>query len=174
MKRLFGKWIRKESGTTAIEFSMLLIPYMMLSLGIIELSMMYTTANLLEGATGSAARMVRTGQLQQSGTSDPETAFRMAMCAFAPLIIECSDVVIEVKVLNSYADYTPPVYDEDGNMESEGFTAGGSNDKVLIRTAYRYEMLTPLVGPLLSGGEGSRLFMSTIVLQTEPYEFEGI
>lgn len=173
MFKLCRTWLRKENGTTAIEFSMLLIPFLMLSFGIIELALMYTTANLLEGATGSAARLIRTGQLQQSGSADPASDFRTAMCEFATAIIDCNDIVIEVSVLNSYADYTPPVYDADGNMISGGFDAGGSNDRILIRAAYRYEMITPIVGPLLSGNTGSRLFVSTIVLQIEPYEFEG-
>jgi hypothetical protein len=79
-----------------------------------------------------------------------------------------------VSVLGSFEDYTPPVYDEDGNLVSGGFDAGSSGDRILIRTAYRYEMLTPLVGSLLTAGTGSRLFVSTVVMQTEPYEFEGI
>lgn len=167
-------WKRKE-GTTAIEFSLLFMPYLMLSLGIIELSLMYASASLLEGATDSAARMVRTGQLQQSGTSDPEGDFRAAMCNYATILVNCNDVVIEVMTMDSYGDFDSyaPVYDSEGNMTSQGFDAGGSNDRVLIRVGYRYEMVTPLVGPLLNGPDGGTTFISTIVLQTEPYEFQG-
>lgn len=172
MKRFFRKWIRREEGVTAIEFSMLLMPYLMLCLGIIELSLMFTSASLLEGATGSAARLIRTGQLQQSG-QDPETMFRDAFCQFAVVLIKCEDVVIEVTTLDSYGDFSAPSYDADGNMVSAGFDAGGSSSKVLIRVAYRYSMITPLVGPILNGADGTTLFMSTIVLQTEPYEFQG-
>lgn len=172
MCALFRKWLKRKSGTTAIEFSMLLIPYMMLALGIIELSVMFTAANLLEGATGTAARLIRTGQLQQSG-GDPATQFRAALCQATSALIDCNDVVIEVKVLSSFSDYAGPTYDADGNMVSSGFDAGGSGDKILVRTSYRYNMITPLVGPLLSGGTGSRVFISTIVMETEPYEFQG-
>ncbi|PCJ00105.1 MAG: pilus assembly protein TadE [Alphaproteobacteria bacterium] len=172
MKRFVDKFRKKDDGATAIEFSMLLLPYLMLCLGIIELSLMFTSASLLEGATGSAARLIRTGQLQQSG-QDPETVFRDAFCQFAVVLIECNDVVIEVTTLDSYSDFTPPVYDADGNMVSSGFDAGGSDAKVLIRVSYRYSMITPLVGPILNGADGTTLFMSTIVLQSEPYEFQG-
>lgn len=169
---LFRKWLRREDGTTAIEFSMLLMPYMLITFGIIELSMMFTSASLLEGATHSASRMIRTGQLQQSA-GDPETLFRDGLCDAAVILIQCEDMVIEVQALDSYADYTDAVYDADGNMVSSGFDAGGSNSKVLIRVAYRYSMVTPIVGNLLNGPEGSTLFVSTIVLQAEPYEFLG-
>jgi Flp pilus assembly protein TadG len=166
------KWVKKEDGTTAIEFSMLLMPYLLICFGIIELSLMFTSASILEGATHSAARMIRTGQLQQSG-GDPETMFRQGLCDAAVILIQCNDMVIEVQPLDSYADYSGPTYDADGNMVSGGFDAGGSNDKVLIRVAYRYSMVTPIVGDLLNGADGSTLFMSTIVLQSEPYEFLG-
>ena len=172
MRRFLNKWKKKEEGATAIEFSMLLMPYLMLCLGIIELSLMFTSASLLEGATGSAARLIRTGQLQQSG-QDPETVFRDAFCQFAVVLIDCNDVVIEVTTLDAYGDFSPPVYDGSGQMVSSGFDAGGSDAKVLIRVAYRYSMITPLVGPILNGDDGTTLFMSTIVLQTEPYEFQG-
>ena len=168
------KFIKREDGTTAIEFSLLAIPYLMLSLGIIELSVMYTSASLLEGATGSASRMIRTGQLQQDG-GDPETLFRDGLCEYAVVLINCNDVVVEAVQMDSFADFDTyaPSYDGDGNMVSQGFNAGGSNDRVLIRVAYRYEMMTPFIGTLIAGPTSSRLFMSTVVLQTEPYDFAG-
>lgn len=173
MRRLWKNWFRKKDGSTAIEFSMLLIPYTMLSLGIIELSLMYVSASLLEGATYSAARMIRTGQLQQANSPDPEGDFRDAMCEFLTALVDCNDVIIEATPMTSYGDYAGATFDENGNMVSQGFDAGESNSRMLIRTAYRYNLITPLIGPLLSDGTGSRLFMSTIVLQVEPYEFQG-
>lgn len=173
LRKLFSGWLGRNEGTTAIEFSFLMIPYMFLTLAIIEISMMYAAAALLEGATGSAARLVRTGQLQQG--ADPEEIFRQAVCNYATVLINCDEVIIEVRQMESFADYEDmdPQYDEDGNLIPGEFDAGGSSDRVLIRSAYRYSMLTPMIGDLLAGPGGTRLFVSTIVLQTEPYEFEG-
>ncbi len=167
-----NRCIKKEDGSTAIEFSLLMMPYMLISLAIIEVSLMFMSASLLEGATDSAARLIRTGQVQQTA-GDPETMFRNALCSYAVVLIDCNTMVIEVTTLTNYADYTAPTYDAGGNMVTSGFDAGGSNDKVLIRVAYSYSMMTPLVGTLLNGSDGATLFVSTIVLQTEPYEFQG-
>lgn len=166
---------RGDDGTTAIEFSLLFIPYLILTLGIIELALMYSSASLLEGATNSASRMIRTGQLQQSTSADPEQIFRDQLCNYAQVLIRCDDVVIEVQTLASFGDASAmgPDFDNDGNMTSRGFDTGGSSDRVLVRTSYRYSMMTPLVGTMLSGADGSIPFVSTIVLQTEPYEFTG-
>ncbi len=151
---------------------MLFMPYLLISLGIIELSLMYLSASLVEGATDSAARLIKTGKLQQSN-NDHEQMFRDALCDFATVLVDCNEMVIEVTTIDSYGDYSAPTYDGDGNLVPQAFDAGTSNSRVVIRVAYRYEMITPIVGPLLNGPGGSTLFMSTIVMQSEPYEFQG-
>jgi Flp pilus assembly protein TadG len=176
-RKFFSKLLQRKEGTTAIEFSLPMIPYLMLTLGIIELSVMFTTASLLEGSSDVAARMVRTGQIQQA-SNDPaeqEALFREVLCESTVVLIRCEDIFLEVLDMGAFSDYSEyaPIFDEDGNLVPRGFNAGGAGDVMLIRVAYRYNMMTPLVGPLLSGEDGSMLFMSTIVLQTEPYEFEG-
>jgi len=172
--KLFKKWRGDEDGVTAVEFSLLLAPYMMLTLGIMEIALMFTSASLLEGATNSAARLIRTGQLQEAPGA-PDQLFRDALCEYATIFINCNDVVIEVQEMSSFSDFgsMAPVLDGDGNLVSQGVNTGGANDRVLIRTAFRYSMLTPIVGQLLGGSDRSVLFMSTIVMQTEPYDFEA-
>ena len=164
------KYFRSEEGTTAIEFSLLAIPFFMLVFGIIELSLMFASATLLEGATSNAARLVRTGQLQQN--ADPQAAFEQALCDYATVLIRCEDIVVEAQTMSSFSDFDEmaPTYDDDGNMESQGFDAGGSGDRILILTFYNYTMMVPFVGRLLAGPDNKMPFMSTIVLQTEPYE----
>ena len=161
--KLFKKWVRKDDGVTAVEFSLLLAPYMMLTLGIIELAMMFLSASLLEGSTNSAARLIRTGQLQEAAQA-PEQVFRDALCSYNMAFINCNDIVVEVQQLTSFNDFgaAAPTFDGDGNLVSSGVDPGGASDRVLIRTAYRYDIMTPIVGQLLTGGSGSRVFMSTI------------
>jgi Flp pilus assembly protein TadG len=172
LRKGFHRFKDDTQGVTAVEFSLLAIPYFMLSLAIIELALVYVSASLLEGATSVAARQIRTGQVQAS--ADPAGAFRQEICDFATVLISCNDVIIDVQTMESYSDFDAIdiEYDADGNMVSSGFNAGGSNDRVLIRTAAQYEFMTPFIGNLLSGGRGSLQFISTIVLQAEPYEFD--
>jgi len=170
--RLTSRWFKRRDGAVAIEFALLVMPFMLITLGIIELSLLFLSASIVEGATDSAARLIRTGQIQKS-TGDHETMFRDALCSFTAALVKCEDMVVEVVPIESYADYTDPVYDSDGAMISQGFDAGGSNDKVIIRVAYRYKMITPIVGTMLNGPDGATQFISTIVLQSEPYEFGG-
>jgi Flp pilus assembly protein TadG len=173
--KFFSSWFKNKNGTTAVEFSLLVIPYIFLSVAIIEVSVMYASASLLEGATGSAARMIRTGELQQSQAGNQEALFRNAVCNYASALINCDDIIIEVQPMADFSDFESMTqqYDSDGNPISQGFNPGGSSTKVMVRVSYRYHMMTPLVGPLLAGPNNTRLFVSTIVLETEPYEFQG-
>ena len=172
IRRLIGQWFHKEEGATAIEFSLLLWPYLLISLGTIEISLMMASASLLESATDRASRMVKTGQLQQSG-GDPEELFRQELCQYAVVLIDCDAMVLESTPMDSYNDFSGPTLDGDGNLVSGGFDIGGSNTRVMIRVAYRYSMVTPIVGTLINGADGGTQFISTIVLQSEPYEFQG-
>lgn len=176
MIKFFSKFIKRKEGTTAIEFSFLLMPYVLLSMGIMEISLMFTSESLLEGATTHASRQIKTGQIQKLYPDDPaemERVFRDELCGYATVLIRCDDVVVEVRVMDSFGDYDSmaPSFDEDGNMESQGFDAGESSARLLVRVGYRYTGFTPLVSQMLWGADSSRQFMSTLVMQAEPYDF---
>ena len=170
--KILKSWVRKEDGVTAVEFSLLFAPFLMLTLGILELAVMFTSASLMERATSSAARMIRTGELQQL-SGDPKANFEAALCDSITVLIDCNEIAVDVREMSSFSDFSSmgPQF-EDGVFQ-ESFAAGCADDRVLIRTFYQYSMLTPLVGTLLSGGDGVIEFMSTVVLQSEPYDFLG-
>lgn len=169
---IMKKWFYRSDGAAAIEFSLLVLPFMLLTLGTIEISLMLLSASIVESATDSASRLIRTGEFQQS-SGDPELLFYNALCSYTGVLVDCNDMLVEAMIVDSYADYTSPTYDSDGVMIPQGFDVGGSGDKVIIRVAWGYKMLTPLVGAILNGSDGVTQFISTIVLQTEPYEFSG-
>tara|TARA_B100000508_G_scaffold8106_1_gene5913 strand:+ start:64 stop:630 length:567 start_codon:yes stop_codon:yes gene_type:complete len=172
-----SSFVKEESGVAAVEFSLVGLPFIFMIVGVIEMSMMFASQSLLEYGTSQGARLIRTGQVQQGGGED---AFRDAVCDAVSItvdrgFIDCDDVQYQVITLDDFsdaADEPPPEFDEDGNLEDQGFDAGEVNDIVMIRVAYRYPILTPLMGTLLTNNsDNSRIMVSTTVLQTEPYEF---
>ncbi len=173
---LIRHWWRGQEGVTAVEFSLLALPLVVMVIGTIEIALMFTTQSLLDASTYTAARMIRTGQIQQSGSDEPEEIFRETLCDFAALLIPCGDIQFQVTNLPNFGDadgMPDATFDDDGNMQGQGFDPGGVSAVVLIRVAYRYSIITPLMQPVLTNrSDGSRIMMSTIVLQTEPYEFD--
>lgn len=167
--------IKREEGATAIEFAMVALPFILTLFGIIEISLAYTAGTLLEGGTVSAARLIRTGQIQ-TGSADPETAFREELCNQADILVVCDNIQVEAIPMpddsfGSVGDYAVQ-YDNDGNMVSRGFDAGGVSDVMLVRVYYAYPFLTPMIGTLLGGADQTMPLLSTVVFQTEPYQIE--
>lgn len=174
IRKILRKFKSSEDGVTAIEFSFIALPFITMIIGIMELALMFSTQSLLDGAAGSAARLVRTGQIQQGG--NPQDAFEQALCDFADALIRCEDIQYQVVSVDSFddADQLPDAeFDEDGNLTDQSFDPGGVSDVVLIRAAHQYNIATPFFGAVAgTGGENTRTMLATIVLQTEPYEFE--
>lgn len=172
MKQALRHWYRKEEGSTAVEFAIVGIPFILMLIGIIEISLMLVTGALLQDATSEASRLIRTGQAQQSA-GGPEDVFVTELCRVAGVFLNCENIQYEVVTLPggfSEAETTPPIYDQNGDLVPRGFDAGGADDVVLIRTTYRYPLVTPMFGALMGQ---NRLMTTTIVLQTEPYAFEA-
>lgn len=173
---LIRNWWRGQEGVTAVEFSLLALPLVVMVIGTIEIALMFTTQSLLDASTYTAARMIRTGQIQQSDGGSQEQLFRDTLCDFAAILIPCGDIQFQVNTLPDFGDaeeMPPPQFDEDGNLQGQDFDPGGVNSVVMIRVAYQYSIMTPLMQPMLTNrGDGTRLMLSTIVLQTEPYEFD--
>jgi len=172
-RKMVANWIKREEGSTAVEFAMVAVPFIYLLLGIIEMSLMFVGMSTLDSAAGQASRVIRTGQAQQS--VDPEQAFKDALCAAADTFLDCNKIQYEVVKMNGFSDFSsfPISYDENGDLISQGFDAGSVDDVILIRAVYKYPLMTPLMGSLLSDSAGNtKLFVTTIVLETEPYDVD--
>lgn len=170
--RHFSKWFVKTDGTTAIEFSLLAVPFVMFVIAIIELSLMFLGDAVLNGAVYDASRVIRTGQAQASG--DPEMAFSEALCSQAGLLLDCAALEYQVETLESFEEADlEPEFDEDGHMIPVPFDAGAVSDIVIIRVVYLYPLLTPMIGRFFADSpNNTKLLMATTVMQTEPYDFE--
>jgi len=176
IKRFANNWRKKEDGSTAIEFAMLCGPFIYIIFGIMEISLMFASNSVLDGAVNDAARMIRTGQVQQYG-GNPEDLFKDKLCEKAHILLDCSRFQYEVVEMDKFADFASYAasYDDDGNLESRGFNPGAVNTVNLIRVSYRYNFATPIIGNVLSNGPNmSRLMLSTIVLETEPYDLSQV
>jgi Flp pilus assembly pilin Flp len=166
-------WLKNSDGATAVEFALVGVPFIFMVVGIIEMALMFTTQSLLEASTAEAARQVRIGAVQQGGGED---LFKQELCDFASVFISCEDLQYQVVALGDFGDaqdFPEASFDEDGNLEDQQFDPGGVSDVVMIRTAYKYTITTPMMHAILTNNsDDSRYMLSTIVLQTEPYEFE--
>jgi Flp pilus assembly pilin Flp len=176
MGKLIKRWLRGEDAATAVEFALVAFPFTYLLIGIVELSIMFAAMSTLDAATNDAARLIRTGQVQQT-TGDPQQLFEDLLCSKVSVFLPCDKIQYEVITMSGFSDFAsyPASFDEDGNLESSGFDPGSVDDVVLIRAAYRYPLLTPLLGSAFSDGpNNTKLMITTVVLETEPYDVRKV
>ncbi len=171
---LLLQYLRESEGVTAIEFSLMAAPFMLIVIGIIELSLVYVANSLLMGGVEDVARQIRTGQLQTA--DDPQQAFHDAFCKTSGILIDCNNIQYEVETIATFADadLSPPSaddFDDQGNFKTPPpFEPGSSGSLIMVRVLYFYPLVTPLIGQFFSDLPGNKkLMMGTLVFQNEPY-----
>lgn len=172
--QIFRRKIRKnEDGSTAVEFAFVGIPFIFMIIGIIEMALMFAAHSLLEASLSQAARQIRTGAVQLGAG---QTLFRDELCDYASILIPCDEIQYQVVALDDFADasdFPDASFDDEGNLQDQQFDAGGVSDVVLVRVAYKYPIKTPLMQPVMTNNNDfNRILLSTMVLQSEPYEWE--
>ena len=125
LRRLFApaivrgrRFARDERGVTAVEFGILALPFFTIIFAIIETAMMFFAQQTLDSAVEDASRMVRTGQAQSQGFD--LTAFRNYMCGYTFNLFNCSNIVIKVEILPTFASVsTTPTIQRSGPTPGE-------------------------------------------------------
>lgn len=168
------RWRRDESGTTAIEFAMVAGPFLMLLFGIMGVGLFFFTTFSLENAVERTGRLIRTGQVQQSGMNGQQ--FKEKVCEIVPGFVDCVNK-LRVNVLN-FPDSeaigpgtTAQCLDQDDNLSDvTNFEVGGPQQVVLIWVCYEWSLASKI--PYLNLGNmanGSRLIQAATTFRTEPF-----
>ena len=167
------EFFQQNSGAAAIEFAILVVPFTLLIFGIIEISLMFTAQTMLQSATNKATREIRTAELHS--VSDAEDEFEKIVCNNINLMLECEKLGYEVVDVDNFSDAADleAQFDDDNEFESRGFELPGAESTVLVRTVYRYPLATNFFQNVFADGPDNetRLFISTNVLEIEPFEF---
>ena len=168
-----GGALRSQRGGMLVEFSFV-VPFVVLLLtATAELAVTLFVDATISGAVQNAARDIRTGRVQES--ENPLDAFQTKLCDSLFGIVSCAALTFDVRTFDDFSSVSMTLdVDEDGNLTGGQFTPGDSGEITVVRAAYRWNFLTPLVGQALSSdGSGGVLLISTTAFQNEPYELGG-
>ena len=167
-------YLEARQGTTAVEFAMIGLPFFILLIGLIEICVMFVVMTVLEHGAHEAARDIRTGEFQGSGTVTRD-AFRTDICEAMVNLFNCSNrVTISVDRLTSFPASAPTVpLKPDGTLEDEStlpFNPGGREDIVVVQVFYEWELITPALSwPLANYPDNTRLMIATVAFRNEPF-----
>ncbi len=169
--RIVNRFHKSEDGVAAIEFGMLVLPFMVLLFAIIETALGFFAAQVFEAGVDSVGRRIRTGQIVSSSTS--ETELRDEICSKTLALFTCADIMLDVQRLDSFPSSPPTTpKDADGNIDDSGFDfcSGVSGSIILARVYYEWPVFFDYMWRNSSNlSNGKRVFVATTAFQNEPF-----
>lgn len=171
-------------GATAVEFAVVLAPFLALTLGIMTVGFQYMTAHFLEYGVETAARKLKTGEAQKAGLT--LNGFRELFCDAAGFMVSCDKrLVIHIKSSATFAGLSPVtscvkdgvLVPAEGNPGDNIRTrAGNASNAVVVSACYQWnegkglwQMLFDLISPT-PPVEGKVILSAAIAFRAEPFE----
>ncbi|MGH6987942.1 MAG: TadE/TadG family type IV pilus assembly protein [Caulobacteraceae bacterium] len=174
MARLIGRFLNDRRGANAVEFAIVATPFLMLFFGVIELGLLFLASTTIEAATINAARLIRTGQLQDSG-NNTANVFQGDICSNMSWIASAncsSNLLVDVRTFASFSSISvsPPITNNALDASKVMFNDGSPCSIVLVRVYYPYTLLAPLLEPGMPNlGPSQRLITTTVAFRNEAY-----
>ena len=193
---VLSRWRSDARGTTAIEFAMVAAPFFLFAFAIMGIGLQFFTINSLEHGVESAARRIRTGNIQSGhSVAGVQTAFtnqefKVMICEEAGSYIDCnSKLVIHMDSADEWSDIVTTPCVSAGNLTPSSGNAtdavttktGGASQVVLVTACYQWDlggsMWQVFWNLLVTGawGSGTAKTADLVVIQavatfrTEPY-----
>ena len=168
IRRCGAGFAEDARGATAVEFSIVSIPFFMILCAIFEAAFLLFNQSNLENATYDASRQLLTGQIQSNGqtTAQQLTTFTNLVCSKLWRNFSCANVKVDVRSASDYTggfDTTKTICNAG---QTASYTPGSSGNVLVVRVCYPY----PLYFNRFSGFNSSTVnLMATTVFKSENY-----
>lgn len=172
-KGLLGAFARRRDGSTAVEFSILVIPFALLVFAILESCISFAAQQVMTNATDDVARLYRTGQLRADQLSHDE--LRDRICANMEILVSagCPGLEVDLQTFDTFAQAAAlrtPYSNNDLDDTDFDAVSGGAGSKNVLRVYYRWPVMTDLMRLSMSTiKDGKVLHFATVTWQNEPY-----
>lgn len=167
--------VRNESGTTAVEFGLLGLPFFLIIGAILETSIVFLSGQILESAVQDTSRLIRTGQAQ--GTLTTAQDFKDKLCSrLYGFYGDCSGLHVEVQKVDDFgsAFITPPI-DVACEIDCawsrpEVYSSGQGSSIMVVQVYYKWPILLSFGEASLANLPGNKRLMATsTVFRNEPF-----
>ncbi|WP_299475176.1 TadE/TadG family type IV pilus assembly protein [uncultured Roseibium sp.] len=172
-RRILRSFVKDREGVTAVEFSMIALPFFIIVFGIMEIGIAMFVNRMVDNSVISASRLIRTGQ---HGGISTVAEFKDVVCGYMPSFMCDTDrLTVDVQRVDDFADAAAQAspYDEDGNLkdnDDDNLSTGGAGDIVVVKVLYRWPMMTSALNLALNDNGTERYLTSTMVFRNEPWE----
>lgn len=165
-----GRFVRANEAVAAIEFALIAPPFFAVLLAILQVGLVFVAQQVLQTATTQAARLIMTGQAQNSNMTAAQ--FQQNVCANATALFNCAGIYVNVQTFADFSSVSmaSPIQNGNFNAGAMQYSTGGSGDIVVVQAFYQWPVyLAPLNFNLANVGGSYDLIVGTAAFRTEPY-----
>jgi len=187
MRGIFSRFCKNNSGITAVEFAFVLPIMLFFIFGILEFSMVFMAANVLENAANTGTRTGKTGFVDKDISR--EQTIRNTINQRLAGFLDPSKITITTRVYKAFGDIgkAEPYVDRNTNGQydkGESYTDVNANGQwdsdmgttglgvageiVVYEISYPWQVMTPFISQMLAD-DGLINLTSHIVVRNEPY-----
>lgn len=180
---LLSRFFQNRSGATAIEFSLLALPFAALTFAILESCISFAGQQVLTNATDDVARQFRTGQLRQ----DPlltEDVLKTMICDRISFMVSdgCPGLEVDLRTYTSFADAAATGFrivdkrvelTKNGQPDPDDYKVdpGAAQSINMLRVFYAWPVITDFMRAAMSNLEGGKtLHYAATTWQNEPFD----
>ncbi len=148
-KRILRTFRRSDSGSAAVEFSLVAVPFFALLFAIIETGIVFFAGQVLENGVQDSGRLIYTNQITNTNTTAAQ--FKADLCSRVSVLLNCTGIDVDVKYYPAGTAITivDPI-DGTGSYDSSGLgfnvPAANSTGTVVVRAFYRWPLIVTGLG----------------------------
>jgi Flp pilus assembly protein TadG len=165
---------QSRKGSAALEFAMVAPVLFLMLFGMIECGLIYFGSSALQNATDDAGRMVRTGQAVGWTAAQFKTQICSEMSGLISSATCTANLQVDIRQYSSFSGASyPSVTNANGSINTSSLQFPSSLTAcqvVLVRVFYPWQIITPLMQPLLENMPGGKYLMAAATaFRSEPY-----
>lgn len=167
------RFAKAKGGSTLIEFALLAPVFFLMVIGLVEFVLFQYKTYTLNHVVYEATRNLQTGEIQGAGNATAQaSAFSDAVCDAAGAMIDCEQIVFDVRTYDNIEEIDFPAieFDEDGNPIGFVFQPGGPEKYSVVRASIHHEFVTPFMAELFGMGPDLPAIVNAFcIVRNEPW-----
>jgi Flp pilus assembly protein TadG len=166
------RFLRHERGGAAVDFALMLLPFLMVLMTIIESAVVLLAGQVLQTSATNAGRLILTGQAQNAAYTASQ--FKNTICANLTVMFNCANnLYVDVESFSSFSSINlTNATNANGTLNTGGFgySPGNPGDIVVVRLIYQWPIISAgLAVGLVNSINNTNTLVATIAFRNEPY-----
>ena len=177
-RKWFSRVVRDSSASSAVEFAIVVAPFLALLFLALQVGLIYFANGELEDAVAQGARLIRTGEAQTQNFD--AVRFKTEVCKHLTALLSCAHLSLDVRTFSSFGgtSLTNPL-DGSGNLNAGAFSyqPGVGGQVVVVRAFYDWDLpakfpkaISSIEVSLSNLQNGDLLLVATQAFRNEPFQ----